>query len=117
MKQEVIMRTVLFSMLLSAGLALPSAANAAPMSGAFSAAGQETAPLLVRDGCGAGRHFSKYRGICVWDRARYYGPAPYAPPPPAYGYGYYGPRYYGPPVYGPGFYGPGYGYYGYYRRW
>jgi hypothetical protein len=114
------MRTVLFSMLLSAGLALAAGpAGAAPAGGALGAADQEIAPpLLVRDNCGPGRHFSKYRGICVWNRAPYYGPAPYAPPP-VYGYGYYGPPvygpgYYGPPVYGPGFYGPGYGYY---RRW
>ena len=114
------MRAVLFSMLLSAGLAFAAdSASAAPASGALSEAAQASGALmLVRDGCGRGRHFSRYRGICVWDRARYYGPAPYAPPP-VYGYGYYGPPaygpgYYGPPVYGPGFYGPGYGFY---RRW
>ena len=112
------MRAVLFSMLLSAGLAFVSGpASAAPASGAPSEAGRASDSLmLVRDGCGAGRHFSRYRGICVWDRAPY---RAYGYPAPAYGYGYYGPPvygpgYYGPPVYGPGFYGPGYGYY---RRW
>lgn len=118
------MRAVLFSMLLSAGLALVSGpASAAPMSGALSEAGQASGALmLVRDGCGRGRHFSKYRGICVWNGVRSGYVAPYRAysyPAPAYGYGYYGPPvygpgYYGPPVYGPGFYGPGYGYY---RRW
>lgn len=115
------MRAVLFSMLLSAGLALVSnPASAVPLSGALTEAGQQSGVLLVRDGCGRGRHFSKYRGICVWDGARSYGyVAPYRYPAPAYGYGYYGPPvygpgYYGPPVYGPGFYGPGYGFY---RRW
>lgn len=113
------MRAVLFSMLLSAGLAIASTpASATAVNGAaLSEAAQQTgALLLVRDGCGRGRHFSRYRGICVWDGAPY---RVYRYPAPVYGYGYYGPPvygpgYYGPPVYGPGFYGPGYGYY---RRW
>lgn len=113
------MRAVLFSMLLSAGLALVSSnpASAASLSGAaLTKAGQQSGVLLVRDGCGRGRHFSKWRGVCVWNSVPH---RAYRYPAPAYGYGYYGPPvygpgYYGPPVYGPGFYGPGYGFY---RRW
>lgn len=104
------MRAVLFSMMLSAGLALvfSNQASAAAASGAaLGEAGQQSGSLLlVRDGCGRGRHFSRYRGVCVWNGARY---RAYRYPAPVYGYGYYG-----PPVYGPGYYGPGYGYY---RRW
>jgi hypothetical protein len=106
-------------MMLSAGLALVSnPASATPASGAaLGETGQATSSLLlVRDNCGRGRHFSRYRGICVWDRAPY---RAYGYPEPGYGYygpPVYGPPVYGPPMYGPGFYGPGYGY-GYYRRW
>ena len=107
------MRTLFFSLLLSAGVAIAGSqgANAAPAGGLAvnAAAAQTDALTLVRDGCGRGRHFSKWRGICVWDRA------------PGYYYGYYAPRpyYYG---YGPGYYyappvvyGSPYGYYGYRR--
>lgn len=111
------MRSLFFSFLLSAGVALTAGnpASAAPLSAApmtaLSGAGQ-SGVLLVRDGCGRGRHFSKWRGVCVWNGRA--GPAyrVYAPPvyaPPVYGYGY---GYYGPPVYGPYGYG-----YGFYRRW
>lgn len=109
------MRAAFFSILLSAGLALVSSnqASAAPLSGAaLGEAGQQTPSLLlVRDGCGRGRHFSRSRGICIWDGAPY---RAYGYPTPAYGYGYYGPPVYGPGYYGPPVYGPGYGYY---RRW
>lgn len=111
------MRTLFLSLIASAGLAIAAsqgaiqAANAAPVNGlAMSAAPQSDALTLIRDGCGRGRHFSKYRGICVWDKP----PAPRYYAPPVYGYGYYGApayRYYG---YGPGYYyGPRYGYW----RW
>lgn len=68
------MRTLLFSVLLSVGLAI---------------AGTQTANAA--DGCGPDRHYSHWRGGCVWD------PAPYR----AYGYnGYYAPpAAYAPPVY------------------
>jgi hypothetical protein len=113
------MRTLLFSMLIAGGLTFAGgqAVNAAPANGlAVSGAGQTDTLTLVRDGCGRGRHFSKWRGVCVWDtppRPRYYAP-------PAYGYGYYGPPAYGygygPGYYGPGYYRPGFGI-GIYRGW
>jgi hypothetical protein len=114
------MRTLFLSLVASAGLALAAsqatsqAANAAPASGlALSGAAHSDALTLVRDRCGRGRPFSKWRGVCVWNtpvRPRYYAP------PPVYGYGYYRPPVYGYGYYGygPGFYyGPRYGYY----RW
>ena len=106
------MRTLLFSVLLSTGVAIAGtqAANAAPAGGLVvgDAVAQTDALTLVRDGCGRGRHFSRYRGICVWDRAPgYYGY--YAPRP--YYYGYAPGYYYAPPV----VYGSPYGYYGYRR--
>lgn len=107
------MRRLVFSMLIAGGIALAGGqpANAAPANGlAVSGAEQTGALTLVRDGCGRGRHFSKWRGVCVWNtppRAYYYAPRPYyyVPPVYGYGYGYYGPRYYG----------PGFGFY--YRGW
>ncbi len=114
MKEEVIMRTLFFSFLLSAGLAAAGSqyAGAAPANGLAldNTARQSNALTLVRDGCGPGRHFSRWRGLCVWDRSDYpvYG-GYYAPR--AYGYYGYGPGYY----YGPPVYGPPYGYY--YRRY
>lgn len=56
------------------------------------------ATILVRDGCGRGRHYSRYRGMCVWN-----GDGGYR----AYGYPAYGYRAYGYPYYG---------YRGYYYR-
>jgi hypothetical protein len=114
MKQEVQMRSLFFSSFLLAGLALAGSApaNAAPVNGLAITGAEQSAPLLlVRNGCGRGRHFSKWRGVCVWngDR-RVYAPRVYGPP-------VYGPPVYGPPVY----YGYGYGYpyrpYGYWRHW
>jgi hypothetical protein len=104
------MRRLVFSMLIAGGLALAGgqSANAAPANGLAVSGAEQTGTLtLVRDGCGRGRHFSKWRGVCVWDRAPYYyRPAPpvyYGPP--AYGYYGYGPGYYyGPRYYRPGFY-------------
>ena len=106
------MRKLLFSMLVAGGLAFAGspAANAAPANGlALSGAGQNDTLTLVRDGCGRGRHFSKWRGICVWSRSEapayrgYRRAYPYYAAP--YGYYGYGPGYYG---YGPGYYRPGF---------
>jgi hypothetical protein len=111
-KEEVNMRTLLFSALFSAGLAIgASAANAAPAGGlaVSDAAAQTDTHTLVRDGCGRGRHVSKWRGVCVWNGTRGYYYAPRA-----YGYYGYGPGYYyAPPV----VYGSPYGFYGYRRYW
>lgn len=107
------MRTLFFSLLLAGGLAVTGShiASAAPANGlAVSGTEQADSLLLVRDGCGRGRHFSKWRGVCVWNTPprAYYAPRPYYYAPPVYGYGYgYG--------YGPRYYGPGYGFY--YRGW
>lgn len=108
------MRSLFFSSLLLAGFALAGSApaNAAPASGlAVTGAEPSASLLLVRNGCGRGRHFSRWQGICVWNGGRraYGPPVVYAPP-------VYGPPVYGPPVY------YGYGYnpyrpYGYWRRW
>jgi len=116
------MRTLFFSLLLSTGalIAAGNQARAADLNVEPRARAATPAPvyddgpiyeersevILVRDGCGRGRHFSRYRGICVWDG----GPRYYAPPP-AYGYYGYAPGYYAPPV----VYGSPYGYYGYRR--
>jgi len=59
------------------------------------------ATMLVRDGCGRGRHYSRYRGMCVWN-----GNGGYR----VYGYPAYAYPFYGYPVYG---YRRGY----YYRGW
>lgn len=119
------MQTLFFSLLLSTGVAIAAGnqaraadLNVEPRARAAAPAQvyddgpiyeERSEVILVRDGCGPGRRFSRYRGICVWDGpARVYGPPVYAPPP-AYGYYGYGPAYYGPPVvYGPPVYGYGY---------
>jgi hypothetical protein len=54
-----------------------------------------TTEASAGDGCGRGRHFSKYRGHCVWNSARGYGYQPtivygYPAPYPGYGYPYRG---------------------------
>lgn len=112
------MRAVFFSVLVSAGLALISS-NQASAAVANSAAVNEIdrqsgTLILVRDGCGRGRHFSKWRGVCVWNRAPGY--RVYSYPNYGYPYGYpaYGYAPYGYPMYGPS-YGPSF--YGYYRHW
>jgi hypothetical protein len=108
------MRTLFFSMLVAGGLMLAGgpAANAAPANGlAVSGAGQTDTLTLVRDRCGRGRHFSKWRGMCVWNGSEapayrgYRQPYPYYAAP--YGYYGYGPGYY----YGPRYYRPGVGLY------
>jgi len=101
------MRTLFFTMLIAVGLAFASGnqASAAATNGAAlnEVAQQSDVLSLVRDGCGSGRHYSRYRGMCVWNDGYGYR---------AYGYPAYGYRAYGYPAYG-------YGYYGYprYRGW
>ncbi len=101
------MRTVFLVMLIAAGFAFvgTTEASAAAANGTVIswAAQQSDATILVADGCGRGRHYSKYRGMCVWDSGNAY---------PVYrnpGYVYPG---YGYPAYGY----PAYGYRGYYNR-
>jgi len=81
------MRTVFLVMLIAAGLSFVGTTDAS-----------------AADGCGRGRHFSKYRGYCVWNSAPGYGYRPTI----VYGY----PAYYSAPGYGY----PTYGYRGYYNR-
>ncbi|HVT55772.1 MAG TPA: hypothetical protein VHD34_06955 [Xanthobacteraceae bacterium] len=65
------MRTILLAMLVAAGFALAgtSSANAAAANGAIigQSAKQSDQVLTVRDGCGRHRHWSKWRGRCVWN--------------------------------------------------
>jgi hypothetical protein len=65
------MRTVFFATLLAAGLATAgmSNVNAAPASGAAigQAAEQLDSTLVVRNGCGHGRHWSWRWRRCVWN--------------------------------------------------
>ncbi len=112
------MRTVFLVMIIAAGFALvgTTEASAAAANGTVIswAAQQSETTILVVDGCGRGRHFSKYRGYCVWNSAPSYGyqptivygyPAYYSAP----GYGYRG-YIYGYPAYS-------YPYWGYYWGW
>jgi hypothetical protein len=96
------MRTVLFAILIAVGFAFvgTTEASAAAANGTVvgQAAQQFDSTILVADGCGRGRHWSRYRGMCVWNSGTGY---------PAYGY-----RAYGYPAYGY----PAYGYRGYYYR-
>ena len=90
------MRTIFFAMLIAAGFAFfcNNEARAAAANGTVvnQAAQDIDATILVRDGCGRGRHYSRYRGMCVWNGQRgYY---------PVYGYPAYGYPVYGYPVYG-----------------
>lgn len=65
------MRKILFAMLVAAGFALTgtSSANAAAVNGAVvgQAAQQSDQVMEVRDRCGRHRHWSKWRGRCVWN--------------------------------------------------
>lgn len=65
------MRTIFFAMLVAAGFALTgiSGASAAAVNGtAVGQAAQASDQVtVVRDGCGRGRHYSRYRGRCVWN--------------------------------------------------
>lgn len=120
------MRTLLSSLLVSAGLAIAGSpyASAADLNVETHRRAivppapvyDEPEVVLVRDGCGRGRHFSKWRGVCVWN-----GPAAYRYGPPVYPAPVYRAPVYGPPVYGYGYYGPPVVYgppvYGYYHRW
>jgi hypothetical protein len=65
------MRTILFALLVAAGFALTgtSSANAAAANGASvgQAAQQSDNVIVVREGCGRHRHWSKWKGRCVWN--------------------------------------------------
>ena len=65
------MRSILFAILVAAGFALTgtSGANAAAANGAVvgQAAQQSDQVIVVRDGCGRHRHWSRWRGRCVWN--------------------------------------------------
>jgi hypothetical protein len=65
------MRTIFFAMLVAAGFALTgtSSANAAAANGAVvgQTAKQASQVLQVREGCGRHRHWSKWKGRCVWN--------------------------------------------------
>jgi len=93
------MRNTSLAMFAAAGFAFVSfsTANAAPVNG--TAVGQSDAITLIADGCGRGRHYSKYQGMCVGGGGNGY--RVYANPTyrnegyrsygsPSYGYGYYG---------------------------
>lgn len=65
------MRTIFFAMLVAAGFALTgtSSANAAAANGAVVGQASQASDhvIEVRDRCGRGRHWSKWRGRCVWN--------------------------------------------------
>jgi hypothetical protein len=65
------MRTILFAMLVAAGFALTgtSSASAAAANGTVvgQAAQQSDQVLTVREGCGRHRHWSRWKGRCVWN--------------------------------------------------
>ncbi len=65
------MRTILFAMLVAAGFALTgtSSANAAAVNGTVvgQAAQQSDQVIQVREGCGRNRHWSRWKGRCVWN--------------------------------------------------
>ena len=65
------MRVTLFALIAAAGLTFVggSAANAAAANGAAveKAAQKADHTIPVRDGCGRGRHWSRWQGRCVWN--------------------------------------------------
>ena len=65
------MRMTLLALLAAAGLACigASGANAAAANGAAveKAAQKVDQTIPVRDGCGRGRHWSRWQGRCVWN--------------------------------------------------
>lgn len=66
------MRSILFAMLVAAGFALTgtSGANAAAANGTFAGKATEATSgqvIEVRDRCGRHRHWSKWKGRCVWN--------------------------------------------------
>ena len=66
------MRATLFALIAAAGLAFVgmSGASALTANGAAieKAAQSVDQTIVVRDGCGRGRHWSRRWGRCVWDR-------------------------------------------------
>ena len=65
------MRIALFALIAAAGLAFigASGANAATANGAAieKAAQNADQTIMVREGCGRGRHWSRWQGRCVWN--------------------------------------------------
>lgn len=65
------MRTIFFATLVTAGFALvgTSGVNATVASGKAigQAAQQVDQTIEVREGCGRGRHWSRYQRRCVWN--------------------------------------------------
>ena len=65
------MRTIFFAIIVAAGFALVSTSNvnAAAASGTVigQAAQQSDSKIEVREGCGHGRHWSRYYRRCVWN--------------------------------------------------
>ena len=65
------MKIVLFALIAAAGIAFAGAsgANAATANGAAIEKASQNADqtIMVRDGCGGGRHWSRWQGHCVWN--------------------------------------------------
>jgi hypothetical protein len=65
------MRNVLFALIATAGIAFAGAsgANAASANGAAIEKASQNADqtVMVRDGCGRGRHWSRWQNHCVWN--------------------------------------------------
>ena len=65
------MRTTLFALIAAAGFAVigASGAHAAAANGAAieKAAQNADQVIVVREGCGRGRHWSRWQGRCVWN--------------------------------------------------
>jgi len=64
------MRTTLFALIAATALAFigASGANAAANGAAIEKAAQNADPVIVvREGCGRGRHWSRWQNRCVWN--------------------------------------------------
>jgi hypothetical protein len=63
------MRAMLFAALAAAVLFVDHGANAATANGAVIGKAAQTVDqtIVVRDGCGRGRHWSRSQGRCVWN--------------------------------------------------
>jgi hypothetical protein len=65
------MRTTLFALIAATGLAFigGSVANAATANGSAIEKAAQTVDqtIVVREGCGRGRHWSRWQGRCVWN--------------------------------------------------
>jgi len=65
------MKNALFALIAAAGIAFAGAAgvNAATANGAAIEKASQNADqtIMVRDGCGGGRHWSRWQGHCVWN--------------------------------------------------